>query len=122
MGYRDTRKAKRPPTLETYHEDWRVRHETRLAFANQPDNVAKVKSWCQQFSAELVITAQGNHWQIYRPIRREGIQDKKVLQWAEWWPRSAKLVLGKKWRQGVHTHDVEQLIHELTEFALREKR
>lgn len=32
---------------------------------------------------------------------------------AEWWPSSAKLVLNKDWDNGIHTHDVDQLINEL---------
>src|SRR5207249_2391327 len=41
----------------------------------------------------------GHHWQI---------TDGYFL--TEWWPSSAKLVIGKKWHNGIHCHDYKQML------------
>ena len=45
------------------------------------------------------ITNEGHHWQI---------TGGSLL--AEWWPSSAKLVIGKKWHDGIHCHDYKQAL------------
>lgn len=41
----------------------------------------------------------GSHWIITR--------DRSVV---EWWPSTAKCVINKKWKSGIHVHDTLQLI------------
>src|SRR2546430_4225434 len=54
-----------------------------------------VRRWCGQRGLTLRITNEGHHWQI---------ADGGFL--AEWWPSSAKLVIGKKWHDGIHCHEI----------------
>jgi len=56
----------------------------------------------------LRITNEGHHWQI---------ADEGFL--AEWWPSSAKLVIGKKWHDGIHCHDYKQAL-KLSRFLQKE--
>src|SRR5437899_12506595 len=64
-------------------EDFRMLHARRLS-ANL-EQEANVRRWCGQRGLTLRITNEGHHWQI---------ADGGFL--AEWWPSSAKLVIGKK--------------------------
>jgi len=38
---------------------------------------------------------------------------------AEWWPSSAKLVLNKKWEEGIHCHDYKQALMVIEESSRR---
>jgi hypothetical protein len=58
----------------------------------------------------LRITNEGHHWRI---------ADGGFL--AEWWPSSAKLVIGKKWHDGIHCHDYKQALKVIEDFY-RKKR
>jgi len=78
-------------------EDFRTRHARRLN-ANLVQE-ANVRRWCEQRGLTLRITNEGHHWQI---------TDGYFL--AEWWPSSAKLVIGKKWHNGIHCHDYKQML------------
>lgn len=33
-----------------------------------------------------------------------------------WWPANAKLIFDQRWEDGIHCHDVGQLIGELTDY------
>ena len=89
-------------------EHFRTRHARRL-FANL-EQEASVRQWCQQKGLMLRITNEGHHWQI---------TDGRFL--AEWWPSSAKLVIGKKWHDGIHCHDYKQALKVIEDFH-RKKR
>ena len=78
-------------------EDFRTRHARRLT-TNQ-EQEASVRRWCQQRGLTLRITNEGHHWQI---------ADGTFM--AEWWPSSAKLVIGKRWHEGIHCHDYKQAL------------
>jgi hypothetical protein len=93
-----------------YHpgEDFRMRHARRLS-ANR-EQEANVRRWCEQRGLTLRITNEGHHWQI---------TDGGFL--AEWWPSSAKLVIGKKWHDGIHCHDYKQALKVIEDFH-RKKR
>ena len=71
---------------------------------------ANVRRWCEQRGLTLRITNEGHHWQI---------TDGGFL--AEWWPSSAKLVIGKKWHDGIHCHDEKQALKVIEDFH-RKKR
>ena len=66
---------------------------------------ANVRRWCGQRGLTLRITNEGHHWQI---------ADGGFL--AEWWPSSAKLVIGKKWHDGIHCHDYKQALKVIEDF------
>jgi len=78
-------------------ESFKARHFRRLAANLQHE--AKLRQWCQQNGLALRITNEGHHWQV--------TEGRFV---AEWWPSSAKLVINKRWREGIHCHDYKQAI------------
>jgi hypothetical protein len=84
-------------------EDFRTRHARRLN-ANIEQEAA-VRRWCQQRGLTLRITNEGHHWQI---------AGGAFL--AEWWPSSAKLVIGKRWLEGIHCHDYKQALKVIGDF------
>ena len=84
-------------------EDFSTRHARRLS-ANL-EQVANVHRWCQQQGLTLRITNDRHHWQI---------TGGGFL--AQWWPSSAKLVIGKRWHDGVHGHDYKQALKAIEDF------
>ena len=48
---------------------------------------------------ELRVTNHGSHYIM-----------TKGKNTAEWWPRTAKLVINKKWKGGIHCHDIHQVL------------
>jgi len=105
----DTVSAGRSRIVPYYRgEDFRIRHARRLS-ANL-EQEANVRRWCRQRGLTLRITNEGHHWQI---------ADGGFL--AEWWPSSAKLVIGKKWHGGIHCHDYKQALKVIEDFH-RKKR
>jgi len=71
------------------------RHERRKT-ANL-SNRAVLEQFCQDHGIEFKISNEGHHWRFSRG---------KIE--VEWWPSSAKLVVNKRWHQGIHVHDWEQ--------------
>ncbi len=39
----------------------------------------------------------------------------------EWWPSSAKLVIGKKWHDGIHCHDYKQALKVIEDFYRKQR-
>lgn len=78
-----------------------VRHQRRLE--TNLTNKQSVLDWCATNGVTLQIKNMGHHW----------IFTKGQLL-AEWWPSSAKLVVGKKYAHGIHVHDFQQAIDQLT--------
>ena len=72
------------------------RHSERMDTALRFRDV--MEQWCQAHGLKLTIHNEGHHWKMTNGV---------LL--AEWWPSSAKLVFDKKWANGIHCHDVEQL-------------
>ncbi len=89
-------------------EDFGTRNARRLT-ANL-EHEANVREWCRQRDLTLRITNEGHHWQI---------TDGDFL--AEWWPSSAKLVIGKRWHDGIHCHDYKQAL-KIIENAYRKRQ
>jgi len=56
-----------------------------------------LEQFCREHGIEFKITNEGHHWQF-----------RKDATLVEWWPSSAKIVINKRWHQGIHTHDWEQ--------------
>jgi hypothetical protein len=78
------------------NEDHRIRHARRHEEAEKSQ--AAMSAWCTTRKIHLEIKNFGNHW-----IFTAG-------DWVcEWWPSSAKFVVNKKWRKGIHVHDYEQV-------------
>ena len=75
-------------------------------------NRTVLEEFCQEHGIALAIRNDGHHWLFRR---------KKIL--VEWWPSSAKLVVNKRWKQGIHIHDWEQARAQLcTAFSIKEKQ
>lgn len=73
-------------------EDASTRHSRRLGTNLRRQQ--EVRRWCHENGISLRITNDGHHWQFI-----------KTSFVAEWWPSSAKLVINKRWDDGVHCHD-----------------
>lgn len=78
-------------------EGWRERHSRRLSF-NLEKFQGEAEGWAKNRGISLKITNGGHHWHFQR--------SGKIV---EWWPSSAKCVVQKKWRNGIHVHDWGQL-------------
>jgi hypothetical protein len=81
-------------------EAGKERHERRRghALSNRDD----VREWCQERSIKFTVTNEGHHWRF---VRRGTSCD--------WWPSTAKFVVGKQYNRGLHVHDFEQLLGQL---------
>jgi hypothetical protein len=77
------------------------RHERRKNAAAQ--SLDMVAAWCGLHDIELLIANDKHHWRF--------LKGKNVV---EWWPSSAKMVVNKKWKDGLHVHDYKQVIAMLT--------
>lgn len=108
---RDARKAEIAPQVVQFDptEHYADRHRRRLS--TNLEFEPAVREWCEKHGVDLRVTNEGHHWQF-----RAG----KMI--AEWWPSSAKLVLNKHWRRGIHVHDIYQLFHTLEREWLPKER
>jgi len=89
-------------------EDFRTRHARRLrADLEQKNNL---RQWCELRRLTLRTTNEGHHWQI---------TDGSFP--AEWWPSSAKLVIGKRWQDGIHCHDYRQALKVIADFYRKQE-
>lgn len=77
-------------------EDPGVRHERRKKVALNTEE--SFKSWCQNNRIDLKVSNEGHHWRF--------LFNTKLI---EWWPATAKLVIQRKYRNGIHVHDCEQV-------------
>ena len=106
----DSVRAGRSRIVPYYHgEDFSTRHARRLS-ANLKQE-ADVRRWCDERGLTLRVTNEGHHWQI---------TDGRFL--AEWWPSSAKLVIGKKWNDGIHCHDYKQALKVIEDLCGKQRR
>lgn len=87
------------PYIES--ENWKTRHYRRMVVAL--GNKGKVEAWCKIQKWIMRVSNNGHHW-IFRTHQGKTI---------EWWPSSGKLAIGKKWTEGIHCHDCEQLLEVL---------
>ena len=103
MGrFSDTRSAGRS-NLVPYIEDetMQERHSRRQAVAE--DTEGQLRVWCDEHGWHLTVHDGGGQFMMRR---------KKVL--VEWWPSTAKLVINKNWRGGIHCHDYHKVIEQLS--------
>lgn len=101
MSYSDILKAgrsERVPFIEG--EAASDRHARRFDVSLR--DMATFMEWAKCSGFHVYVHNKGQHWQI----ERAGFI-------AEWWPASAKLVIGKDWEHGIHCHDVGQVIAEI---------
>lgn len=73
------------------------RHARRMGVALE--SVPAFAEWAEREGWKIEIKNNGHHWIL---VYQDGCL-------AEWWPSSAKLVIEKRWNQGWHCHDVNQV-------------
>ncbi len=78
-------------------EGFRKRHRRRLKANLQYE--PEIRAWCQRNRWILAIKNRGHHWIFSR--------GDTVI---EWWPSSAKLIVDKRWKEGIHCHDYKQVL------------
>ena len=100
--YRDKTKSRSQAKVVDYkdNEQWRDRHHRR--FSTNQEYVAEFRRLCDESGYEFRVLNNGEHWQI-----------KANGNCFDWWPRSAKLIINKQWKNGIHVHDITQLIQEI---------
>ena len=104
--YRDKLKSQHEPQIvkRKNGEGWKERHRRRLQL-NQ-ERLDKFRKWVVSFGCEFRHLNGGEHWQV-----------KHNGNCFDWWPRSAKLVINQRWKNGVHVHDYTQLIKYIENFS-----
>lgn len=87
-----------PPKISKFipGEAAKDRHARRLGLNLSYED--EWREWREQRGVWMTVTNQGHHWKF---MHKNGT--------AEWWPSSAKLVLGKRYRDGIHAHDASQV-------------
>lgn len=105
--YRDHTKSKLVAKYVkyNYNELSKERHDRR--FQINVDNQSKLINYCKGNRFSLSIKNNNEHWVI-----------KQGLNIIEWWPRTAKLIINKHWKKGIHVHDISQIISYLNFFKL----
>jgi len=86
-----------------------ARHDRRKETNAQ--HFEEVQLWCEHNGWSVEVKNHGHHWIFHK----EGTL-------AEWWPSSAKCVLNKHWRKGIHVHDWRQMIDVLRQTRTRFKK
>ena len=94
-----------PAVQHNPQEGYKARHGRRLEFNLAAQDEAK--KHCQEQGIELRVHNHGTHWQFIH--LRSG---KRV----DWWPSTAKMILGQQWKQGKHVHDWKQALVEVERF------
>lgn len=103
----DARRSRHQSSFRTEPgEYWFDRHERRYAYAYA--HIQELRQWCQERGL-IIFTAEFGY--------RVNIQFPKELRpFCYWWPANAKLVFDQQLEEGVHCHDIWQLIGELTDY------
>ena len=98
MGkYQDRRKSRFETDIGYIKgESPQARHDRRQN--HNITNVEKIRNYCKANGFKFQVSNENMHWQI----KRGNLQ-------VDWWPRTAKMVVNQKWKQGIHVHDIKQL-------------
>lgn len=96
--YRDKSKSKFKAQCQHIEgEATEDRHDRRQS--HNVNRLQRLRNYCKKNRFQLKVTNEEMHWQI----KRGTIQ-------IDWWPRTAKMVVNQQWKQGIHVHDVGQII------------
>lgn len=97
--YQDRTKCEHYPEVSRYKrgEYGKVRHLRRLNLNKSRLDI--FRKWCKEKGIEFRCLNHGEHWQM-----------KVNGDCYDWWPRTAKLVINQKWKQGIHVHDYTQIM------------
>ncbi len=90
-------KSKLCPKVKGESEKSGERHARRKSFNLKRFKI--IERFCENNNLVFRLLNNGHHWQVE--------SDKKII---EWWPSSAKVVVNKNWKRGIHCHDYEQFI------------
>ncbi len=78
-------------------ENPRKRHARRLQ--QNKEHLDVLRKWCDKNKVTFKVFNDWQHW-------RFAFGDRQF----DWWPQTAKLVIDKQWKRGIHVHDYTQLI------------
>ena len=95
-------------------EGWEDRHDRRYDSAQETRHIAQ--AWADEKGLEFRWLNGGHHW-IFRFREDAGSE-----HFAQWWPRTAKLVVYSRWQAGIHAHDIRQVINELEKILSGRRR
>lgn len=90
-------------------EGWKSRHGRRLEAALNAEGYIRAEA--MRHGIAVIVTNNGHHWRFEQAAGAPCPRRNPVI--AEWWPSSAKLVIRKRWADGVHVHDAGQLLRVL---------
>jgi len=80
-------------TVLKVESDWKMRHELRWRAAQSSSMT--LATWCDERGIGMEMTNRGEHFHFY--------MDSEMV--AEWWPRTAKFVVYKRYKEGIHVHN-----------------
>jgi hypothetical protein len=81
------------------------RHDRRFSTAQATAELAR--QFCEERGIKMTVSNHGHHF-IFRLA-----DDHPKRHFAQWWPRTAKLVFFSRWEHGIHAHDIGQVIEEM---------
>lgn len=84
------------------NEHWKDRHNRRKEVALRKKQI--VQDWCNHNKFVMDVKNDGHHW-LFRTPNNKSVQ---------WFPSTGKLIIGEQWKQGIHLHDIYQLIEVLS--------
>lgn len=84
------------------------RHDRRLRAALAARET--LERWLHAHGLTLRVGNDHHHWRILR--------GREFL--LEWWPSSAKAVIGRRYTGGIHCHDIDQLRELIARRVLRD--
>jgi len=102
--YDDNRKAGRSETIPFIEGERACDRHQRKKDTNL-GKLPEIFEWCKEQGLLLKVLNEGYHW----------VFKKKDWFVADWWPSSAKLVIGRQWDKGIHCHDHNQVQRKILE-------
>lgn len=110
--FRDKRNARAKATLckPKRDEGWEKRHDRRFKIAGSFRSWNAAQQFCIDHGLIFYVANEGHHWIFHLPGNE--------LHLAQWWPRTAKLVIWHRYKEAIHAHDILQVTEEI-EFALK---
>lgn len=101
-------------------ESWQQRHSRRHGHANNQYRARDFGAWCEEHGLAFEQKNDGHHWIINPPgWPKRSTSNRRLIHFAQWWPSSAKLIIGCQWGCGIHCHAVNQLQPELLRLVRR---
>ncbi len=102
-------------------EEPHERHSRRLDYAKT--KTEDIKARCSDKGVSLSVFNYGHHWVFVKNENKDSLYNRAWrFPSVQWWPSSAKLIRDRRWRKGVHVHDIDQCLKVVYEHLLGEKQ